>query len=220
MPTTWGNSELTLAVKELKKGKSPGPDGISNEFYIIFFEKVKESLLKTLNYIYQNDTLNEKFTNGVITLVHKKEDPSKIENYRPITLLNCDYRLLSRILNNRIKPTLKQIISEQQPAAAGLSTHIATIVIRDAYYEPQKSTTDAFFVALDFQKAFDSINRDWLIKVLRKKKFPDVFLKFLKSTLSNNFLSIKINQIWRNRLPRKGEFAMVIWWAPPCSLLH
>ena len=49
--------ELTLAIKQLKKGKSPGPDGISDEFYIFFFEKVTEPLLKTLNYIYQNNTM-------------------------------------------------------------------------------------------------------------------------------------------------------------------
>jgi len=88
--------ELTLAIKHLKKAKSPGPDGISNEFYIFFFEIMKEPFLKTFNYIYQNNKLNEQFTNGVVTLVHKKGDPSKIENYRPITLLNCDYKLLSR----------------------------------------------------------------------------------------------------------------------------
>jgi len=69
--------ELILAIKQLKKGKSPGPDGISNEFYIFFFEKVKVPLL-TLNYIYQNNKLNEQFTNGVVTLVHKKGDPSKL----------------------------------------------------------------------------------------------------------------------------------------------
>jgi len=186
--------ELTLAIKQLKKGKSPGPDGISNEFYIFFFKKVKEPLLKTLNYIYQNNKLNEQFSNGVVTLVHKKGDPSKIENYRPITLLNCDYELLSRILNNRIKPTLKQIISEQQHAAPGLSTHTATIVIRDAYDEAQKSKTDSFFVAVDFRKAFDSINHDWLIRVLKKKNFPDVCLKFMKSIYSKSFSTIKINQ--------------------------
>ena len=140
--------------KKLKKWKSPCPDGISSEFYIFFFEKVKEPLSKTLNYIYQNNKLNEQFTKGVVTLVHKKGDPSKIENYRPITLLNCDYKLLSRILNNRIKPTLKQIISEQQHAAAGLSTHTAMIVIRDAYHEAQKSKTDSFFAAIDFRKSW------------------------------------------------------------------
>jgi len=86
-------------------------------------------------------------------------------------LLNCDYKLLSRILNNRIKPTLKQIISEQQHAAPGLSTHTATIVIRDAYDEVQKSKTDSFFVAVDFRKAFDSIDHDWLIRVLKKRIF-------------------------------------------------
>jgi len=101
-----------------------------------------------------------------------KRDPSKIENCRPITLLNCDYKLLSRFLNNRIKPTLKQIISEQQHACPGLSTHTAMIVNRDACYEAQKSKTDSFFVAVDFRKAFDSINHDWLIRVLRKKNFP------------------------------------------------
>jgi len=102
--------------------------------------------------------------------------------------------LLSRILNNRIKPTLKQIISEQQHAAPGLSTHTATIVIRDAYYEAQKSKTVSFFVAVDFRKAFDSINHDWLIRVLKKKNFLDVFLKFMKSIHSKSFSTIKINQ--------------------------
>jgi len=139
-----------------------------------------------------------------------KRDPSEIENCRPITLLNCDYKLLSRFLNNRIKPTLKQIISEQQHAAPGLSTHTAMIVIRDACYEAQKSKTDSFFVAVDFRKTFDSINHDWLIRVLRKKNFPDLFLKFLKSIRSKSFSTFKFNQELTKPFVTQRGFARAI----------
>ena len=91
--------ELDAAVKDLKKGKSPGPDGLSSEFYKEFFPQIKKTLLDALNYVYCNNVVNEKFVEGVITLIHKKDEIEKIENYRPITLLNIDYKILNKILN-------------------------------------------------------------------------------------------------------------------------
>ena len=69
--------ELDAAVKDLQKGKSPGPDGLSSEFYKEFFPQIKKTLLDALNYIYCNNVVNNKFVEGVITLIHKKDEIKK-----------------------------------------------------------------------------------------------------------------------------------------------
>jgi len=96
-----------------------------------FFPQIEKTLLDTLNYVYCNNVVNEKFVEGVIIPINKKDEIEKIENYRPITLLNIDYKILNKILNNRLKPYLRSIIYDHQHAQPGLSTHSATISIRD-----------------------------------------------------------------------------------------
>jgi len=197
--------QLDAAVKDLKKGKSPGPDGLSSEFYKEFFPQIKKTLLDALNYVYCNNAVNEKFVEGVITLIHKKDEMEKIENYRPITLLNIDYKILNKILNNRIKPYLRNIIYDHQHAQPGLSTHSATISIRDIFYEAQRTNVETFLITIDFKKAFDSIDHGWLQNVLRQKGFPVTFINYIDSIQRNGFSFIKTNHGLTTKFPiQKG----------------
>jgi len=82
--------ELLLSIKEAEKGKSPGLDGLSVEFYATYFQEIKTLLLAALNFLYKNGITNTKIPEGAITLIHKKGDRKKISNYRPITLLNTN----------------------------------------------------------------------------------------------------------------------------------
>ena len=185
--------ELLLSIKEAKKGKSPGLDGLSVEFYTTFFPEIKTLLLAALNFLYNNGIPNTEIAEGAITLIHKKGDRKKISNYRPITLLNTDYKILSKILNKRITPLLGQIISPLQNLQPSSSTHMASAILRDTYYEAQKNPIDSYFIAIDFKKAFDSIAHTWLIQVLTFLKFPQVFTKYIDSIQQYSTSKIQVN---------------------------
>ena len=107
--------ELAEAVKGLKHGKAPGCDGLPSEFYQMFFSKINEVLLSTMNEAYREGQLYPSALRGIISLIPKKgKDCRQIKNMRPITLLNTDYKLIEKILANRLKPALKVLIDMDQ----------------------------------------------------------------------------------------------------------
>ena len=103
--------ECIEAIKSMKNGKSPGSDGINAEFYKIFWNEIKNDLINSLNYSFQHDSLSQLQSQSLITLIPKpNKDLSLLSNWRPISLLNVDYKILSKIIANRIKLVLNSLI--------------------------------------------------------------------------------------------------------------
>ena len=95
--------ECEAAIKSMKANKSPGLDGISVEFYHTFWEDIKYALINSLNEAYQADELSPTQRRGVLSLIYKKNDKTSLTNWRPISLLNTDYKILAHVLANRLK---------------------------------------------------------------------------------------------------------------------
>ena len=107
--------ELTTALKSLKRNKCPGGDGLTAELYVVFWAKLRNLLTEALNFAYKKGELHRSALTGVISLIPKKNKDNRIvANMRPITLLNVDYKLLEKVLANRLKPALQQLVNEDQ----------------------------------------------------------------------------------------------------------
>lgn len=99
-------SEILLAIKDLKNGKSPGPDGFSSIYYKTFIEILTDPLTK-LNSFSTTREVPQTFLSAHITVIHKpNKDPAHCPSYRPISLLNLDVKTSTKILANRLKPLL------------------------------------------------------------------------------------------------------------------
>ena len=96
--------ELATALKDMKNKKSPGSDGLTTEFYKLFWNNIKQFYINSINYSYQNGELTELQKQSVISLIPKSgKDTSFLENWRPISLLNVDYKITTKAIANRVK---------------------------------------------------------------------------------------------------------------------
>ena len=107
-------AEVIHALKKQKNNKSPWPDGIPVEFYKMYWHTVGEELLNVFHSCLDNRRLAHSQYLTVIKLLYKKGPREDIKNWRPICLLNADYKLLSKVLAERIKSVLPKIIHSDQ----------------------------------------------------------------------------------------------------------
>ena len=109
------NAECKESLDSFSRGKSPGEDGFTVEFYSKFFDLIGNDLVESLNTAYENEQLSISQRRGIITLIPKEESSLlELKNWRPITLLNVDYKIASKAIAKRIEPILPSLIHPDQ----------------------------------------------------------------------------------------------------------
>ena len=185
--------ELADIIYTFENGKSPGIDGLSIEFYKKCFGIIKFELLDFINSVIFEGHLPHKVNTGVIKLLYKKDDKRDLKNYRPITLMNVDLKIITKIFALRLKPILPKILHMDQYAQPGRQISDLNCLIRDILIEMENGCIDNFFMKFDFQKAFDSINHDFLFECLKRMNFPKAFIDFLRKMYKNAVSKVMVN---------------------------
>ena len=180
-------ADLFLTMKQMEENKSPGLDGLPIEFYFTFWEELKSVLVELANRIYIDQVeLPTSHLRGVISLLHKKDSRENLENWRPITLLCADYKLITKTLATRLRSTLSQIIDPDQTCAVPGRDIVSNLcLVRDLIDYTNYKQNNLFIVSYDFAKAFDSLDHEFLQKTLSVYGYGQNFISFIKRTYSN-----------------------------------
>ena len=102
--------ELSAALNSLNNSSAAGCDGLPALFYKVFWNKLKNIILESFNEAIKNGELSTSQKRGIITLLHKGDNRKDLTNWRPISLLNTDYKIFSKVISSRIKSVLPNII--------------------------------------------------------------------------------------------------------------
>ena len=175
--------ECLEMLKSLKGNKSPGNDGLSKEFYLKFWKKLSKPLLESYVYSFENGSLSNSQKQAIITLLEKHgKDRSNLKNWRPISLLNVDYKLLTKVLANRIKKVLPSVISISQTGyVKERSINDSIRLVQDIICYAEVNHMPGVLLAVDFQKAFDSIEWEFIQRSLEKFNFGPVLMQWVKT---------------------------------------
>lgn len=112
--TAFSEEEIRAAVWDCEGQKSPGPDGINFTFINEFWDCLKPDFLAFLEEFYANGKLVKGSNSSFICLVPKKVNPQKVGDYRPISLIGCMYKVLAKLLSNRLRMVMPKVISESK----------------------------------------------------------------------------------------------------------
>ncbi|CAI5465116.1 unnamed protein product [Closterium sp. Yama58-4] len=177
----WSEQEVKAALKGLPAGKAPGQDGLPKEFFERDWELLGPALMREVRTFESAGVLSESFTTAVTILLHKKGDRGDLGNYQPITLLSFFYKLLAKVLANRIKVVLPKVISGNQFGfLPGRSLADAVSLVADAIDAAEQEDEDWLLLLVDFQKAYDSVSREYLFTTLGNMGFPEKFTRWVK----------------------------------------
>ena len=185
--------ELTKALSLMKNNKSPGPDGIAVEFYKIYWNDVKSDYFEIVLNSQIKESLPYTQYLAVITLLYKKGKREDIRNWRPISLLNVDFKILSKLLAERLKKVLPDIIhTDQRGCIAGRYVGENIRLIEDVI---GAKDDESLVLLIDQEKAFDRVEWKWLFKVLEAFNFGRTFISWIHTLYNQAKTSILTNGV-------------------------
>ena len=189
--------EVKTALQQMHPTKALGPDGMSAIFYQKYWDIIGHDATNMVLNVLNFNTPFAEINRTNIVLVPKIKNPSRMKDFRPISLSNVAYKLISKVLANRLKVVLPHLISENQSAfLAGrlIADNILVAFALMHYLDHKKSGKDGYMaIKLDMSKAYDRVEWIFIEKVMRRLGFHEKWVGWILKCITTVSYSVLIN---------------------------
>jgi exonuclease III len=191
----FSEEEVWKVIKEIPADRAPGPDGFVGAFYHKAWAVIKPEIMAAILKLYVGDGRGfGQLNRALITLVPKKMDAQEVGDYRPISLIHSFAKLFSKILANRLRPKMEELVSPNQSAfIKGRNLHDNFILVRQLARKINSRREAGVLLKLDISRAFDSISWSFLLEVLQRLGFPTVWLRWIIIALRTASTRVVVN---------------------------
>ena len=194
--------ECEAALGQMKSNKSPGVDGLPYEFYRQFWSGLGVDLVSVFNDCLRSGRLPFSQRTGLITLLYKKGDKLETKNWRPISLLCTDYKLLSKVLTNCLVAVISSVVGPEQ--VCGVPGRLSSENIRllaDVVNLAHRSNTGAALISLDQEKAFDRVDWSYMLRVLEVMNFGESYRSWVQLLYTDIYSQVLVNDYCSDLFP-------------------
>lgn len=192
---TVSSEEIRDVLFRMPNDKSPGPDGYTTEFFKASWSIIGKDLTIAVQSFFSKGFLPKGLNTTILALIPKKDNATEMKDYRPISCCNVLYKVISKIIANRLKGTLPNCISHNQSGFVKdmlliENLLLATEIVKD-YHKEDVSPRCA--LKIDIAKAFDSVHWPFLLNTLRALNIPEQFVHWIELCVCTPSFSVQVN---------------------------
>ena len=155
-------SEVKDAVFQMEHNKAPGPNGFPAEFYQVFWEVIKDDLMALFTDFHNEDLNLFSLNFGIITLIPKVQEATKIQQYRPICVLNVSFKIFTKVATNRLNKVAQTVVSPMQTAFLPGRNIMGVVILHETIHELHTKKQNGAIFKIDFEKAYDKVKWSFL----------------------------------------------------------
>ncbi|GJW42238.1 RNA-directed DNA polymerase, eukaryota [Tanacetum coccineum] len=170
--------EIRTAVWSCGENKSPRPDGYSFEFFRKYWNLVGPEFCEAVEHFFETDSFSNGCNSSFIALIPKVTDAKFVNDFRPISLIGSLYKVVTKVLANRLALVILDLVSDSQSAfIANRQILDGPFILNELLHWCKRKKKQAMFFRVDFAKAYDSVRWDYLLDVLKAFGFGNHWCK-------------------------------------------
>ncbi|GKB17462.1 RNA-directed DNA polymerase, eukaryota [Tanacetum coccineum] len=202
--------EIRKAVWECGENKSPGPDGYTFEFYRKFWYLVGSDFCKAIQWFFYHSNFLRGCNSSFVALIPKVPDAKLVSDFRPISLLGSMYKVITKILANRLSSVISDLVSDVQRSFVIVENPLRPFIINELLSWCKRKKNQAMLFKVDFAKAYDSVRWDFLDDVLRSFGFGSKWRSWISGCLSSAIASVIVNRSPTSEVVEAGMYKGIV----------
>jgi hypothetical protein len=186
--------EIREALDQMHPDKAPGPDGFTARFYQHCWGIVKSDLTKMIRKSQASNKIGGSTNSAFLALIPKEKGATSFNRFRPISLCNTSYKILTKVIANRLKTILPLIVPENQGGfIKGRQIADNIILVQEALHSSIRRKDKGMIIKLDLANAFDRVNHNFLFEVMRKFGFDHSFVNWVRACVGSPWIAPMVN---------------------------
>lgn len=189
------STDIQAAFFSLPKNKAPGPDGYPAEFFTHHWKTVGHEMIMAVQEFFVSGKMLQQWNATILTLIPKKQNAVLVSDFRPISCCNTVYKVVSKLLANRLKQVLPSVISKTQSAFIPGRLLVENVLMATELIQGYnwKNISKRSLLKVDLKKAFDSLNWSFILLILKVLCFPESFINLISQCITTTRFSVAVN---------------------------